>query len=87
MSVKMVGIDELRTAVEALNNCNETFLNGGQKPFTAEQLLKIWRAWKACAWDIFPDQWTDRQVKRALRGIVPTWDAEMKPTYPSDSAE
>lgn len=84
----ILGIDELRNAVAALNNVNETFLNGGPKPFTPEQLLTIYRAWKACEWDIWPDQWEERQYMRALRGIVPTFKpgkGGIEATYPKDA--
>jgi hypothetical protein len=79
----MTGIEELRACVEALNNCREDFLNPERDTMSAEQLLKIWRMWQESGktWDIWPDQWTKRQVKEALRGVVPRWNAQGKPVY------
>ncbi len=73
----MTGAEELRAAVKALSHCNETFLD----EFTAEQLLKLWRAWRACGWDYFPDQWTREQVRAAIyRGVVPEFSDPNHPT-------
>lgn len=76
-------MNELRAAVTALNECREDFLD----KYPAADLLNIWRAWRACGWDIYPDQWTDRQLREAttLR-IIPRWIASdegnaTKPDY------
>ncbi len=79
MTEKMTGIEELRTIVGAMDQCRESFMD----PFTAEEIVKIWRAWRACEFDIYPDQWSKRQVKEALRGIVPRFDSNEKPVYAS----
>jgi hypothetical protein len=82
MAEQMTGIDELRMCVDALNGCREDFLAAVRDPFSAEDLLKIWRAWRASEWDFYPDQWTPRQVREALRGIAPRWDKDTeKPVY------
>lgn len=70
----MTGIEELRAAVAFFDTCRESFnMATGDKDrdWTAEQLLKLWRAMRASGWDISPDQWTDKQLKQALRGIAP----------------
>ncbi len=71
MAIKETGIEHLRAVVAAFNNCRESFLD----PFTPEQLLKLHDAWTATAWDFRPDQWSERQVREALRGVVPQWNA------------
>ena len=75
----MTGAEELRTAVGALDNCTESFLDR----FTAEQLLQLWRVWNECGWDICPDQWTERQVREALQGKPPLWRYTKKNLVPS----
>lgn len=71
MSDERFGIDELRGAVALFGNCNETF----NQRFTADQLVALWRAYKASEWDFTPDRWQPRQVEEALAGKVPEWDA------------
>lgn len=71
-----LGIEELRRAVCLFNNCNEGF----NQQFGAEQLIIIYRAYKACGWDITPDRWEWWQVRDALMGLVPQWDNRQKPT-------
>lgn len=68
----MTGIEEIREAATAFSYNKEAF----NMSFTAEELLLIFRAWKASKWDIFPDQWEDRQVDEALEGIVPAWEPD-----------
>jgi hypothetical protein len=86
---KLVGIEELRAAVKLFDQCNESFNWSEHDPFTAEQLLAIYRAHKACKWYIDPDQWTDKQVKQALRGIVPEFlelsGVELEHAHASDT--
>lgn len=69
------GVDELRHAVQVLNDCREDFLDR----FTTDELLRIYRAWMASGWDFYPDQWTRLQVWGALRGIVPDWRGNETP--------
>ncbi len=71
------GIGELRLMVRNFGNCHESFLMN----FSAEELIKIHRAWLASGWDIFPDQWETNQVDDALNGIPPQWDKNEKPIY------
>lgn len=71
--MSLLGIDELRRAVRLFGNCNETF----NTEHTAENLLKIYRAYHACGWDITPDDWTPEQVMGATIGMVPEF-AESK---------
>jgi len=67
---KMSGVDQLRAAVRLFNNCNETF----NQKFTPEELMKLWRGYKLCEWDITPDDWTHGQVRRWLMdGDLPTF--------------
>lgn len=77
------GIERLRAAVAAFNNCNETFLD----PFTPEQLLRLHDAWKRATHDFYPDQWSARQVREAIgpRCIAPTWRAFAGATAPDYS--
>lgn len=77
MAEKTDSIDVLRDAVTAFGWCNETF----NQRFRVEDLLIIRRCWLAAEWDFFPDQWTQRQVKEALKGIVPRWTTDEKPDY------
>lgn len=77
MSDERFGIDELRGAVALFGNCNESF----NQLHTAEDLVKLWRAYKASEWDFAPDVWTKRQVEEALAGKAPEWDAGEDPLY------
>lgn len=77
MSKHAFGIDELRHMVRNFNDCNETF----NQQYTIEQLLQIHRMWMESGWDIYPDRWTERQLKEALEGTPPSWDDHEKPTY------
>lgn len=61
------GAEELRLIVRNMDNCNESF----NDRFTAEELIKIGRAWLASEWDISPDEWHEEQVQDALKGIPP----------------
>ena len=72
------GAEELRLIVSNMNTTSETF----NDRYTLEQLVQIGRMLLASEWDIYPDQWTDRQVREALKGIPPQWDkATEKPIY------
>lgn len=57
------GIERLRIAVSIFDRCRESFL----EPFSARDLLRIYDAHMQCEWDLYPDQWTDRQVDEAVR--------------------
>jgi hypothetical protein len=74
----MTGIEELREMLACLEHCKEDFL----VRFTTKQLFQLWRSWKSSEWDFYPDQWSERQVKEALRGKAPRWDDEQeRPVY------
>lgn len=82
---KLSGIEEIRRAVNAFDRCNEDWLS----TFSAIDLLKLFRAWRASDWDLFPDTWTGEQVHRALTGQTPDWsgeteDEELHARYVSD---
>jgi hypothetical protein len=73
----MSAIEDLRGVVRLFDGCREGF----NERFSAPQLIKLWRAYKASDWDYAPDQWTPRQVREALRGIPPQWDEDCKPKH------
>jgi len=73
--VYRTGAEELRLIVTNLGHCREGFLDR----YSAEQLLAIGRAQIACDWDIFPDQWTPKQIRGALLGRVPLFDDDGRP--------
>lgn len=77
--IEKSGIDHLRLMVKNFDYCNEGF----NEQFTVEELFKIHRAWQLSGWDMFPDQWTERQIQEALDGHVPEWDDE-RPVYRQD---
>lgn len=46
----------------------------GADRWTALDWLKLYAAYKACGWDITPDNWTWWQVEDAIeRGVAPRW--------------
>lgn len=64
-------IEELREMVRAFDYCREDFLTD----WTVGELLAIWRAWGACEWDLYPDQWSAQQAKEAAGlGKVPRFE-------------
>lgn len=70
-------MQKLRRYVNLFDNCNEDF----NSRFTIPELIKIAEMHATCGWDFYPDQWTDRQVKEALQGILPQWDSNERPSY------
>jgi hypothetical protein len=72
------GIDELRATVCTLDHNLESF----NQRFSALELLRIAACLRACEWDYMPDEWTEAQVKQALRGHVPHWATEDEPCKP-----
>lgn len=74
---KLFDIEKMRMAVNAFSYCNETFL----QRYRIADLMKIRLAWVKSEWDFFPDQWTERQVREALRGKAPMWDDNEQPIY------
>jgi hypothetical protein len=78
------GIEELRRMLRVFNDCVEDF----NMRYSFDELVKLYRAFRACGWEITPDEWTDRQVKEALRGKVPTWRlSNEEPFYGFTQAE
>lgn len=70
-------IDALRGAVNLFDHCNESF----NLKYTADELLKIYFMHCFADDDYFPDQWTEKQVKQALKGHIPKWDQDDNPIY------
>lgn len=72
-------IEELRHIVNNFDSCRESF----NTQFSLGELIKIHRAWMACDWDFYPDEWDPRQVKEVLLyGKIPQWDfATEKPLF------
>jgi len=81
MATERTGAEELRLIVENMNITREDF----NDRFTAEQLVQIGRMLLASEWDIYPDQWSDRQVREALAGKPPRFDARERPVYHDNS--
>ncbi len=78
VSNKVTGIDLLRCAVRLFNNGSEDFA----QDFDEDKLLKIAQAYKACEWDIHPDQWTEQQLIDLLDDDkIPEWDDNEQPLY------
>jgi hypothetical protein len=80
-------IDLLRHMVNSFDWCDESFLEHKTIP----QLLNIYQCWMRCGWDIMPDEWTQRQVMEAMRGICPDWVEQrgvgLKPVFHADRKE
>lgn len=76
------GAEELRLIVSNMDATREGFNDDK----TVEQLIQIGRMLLASEWDIYPDQWTRRQVREALKGRPPTWDDQERPTYDKPKA-
>lgn len=64
---ELSGPEFLRRVVGNMDAQNEAC----NEQFTPEQWLTITRAHLACEYDFYPDQWSARQIREALRGIVP----------------
>lgn len=75
--MKRSEIEILRLIVRNLNDCSETFL----QRFDAAQLVALGRAQLLSDWDIAPDRWSARQVREALEGKPPQFDAREEPLY------
>ena len=73
----MTGAELLRLIVSNLNTTRESF----NDQFSLEELVQIHRMFYLSDWDIYPDDWTKRQVKEALRGVPPQWTKDEKPKY------
>lgn len=72
------GIDQLVRSVRLFANCGTDWCH----QWTAAELLKIARAYRACAWDVPPDEWHPEQAKEAIRsGAPPEWDEHGHPVF------
>lgn len=71
------GAEELRLCISNMNTTNESF----NDRYSAEQLIQINRMLVLSGWDIYPDQWTQRQVREALAGTPPRFDDNERPIY------
>ena len=73
------GIEALRHAVELFRHNRESF----NYRYTAVELLLIADACARSDWDIWPDNWTTRQVEEAIKyGYAPNWkEDERTPIY------
>lgn len=80
-ALELAGVEKLRRAVRILDNNSESF----NYRFTAHELLAICEALLRSEHDISPSEWTDRQVREAIKGIPPKWGEDfrgnLKPVY------
>jgi len=77
--MRTFAIDELRHIAQNYSSVRESFL----QQFNLEELVMIHRCWMASGFDIAPDKWLPLQVTEALRGILPCWDDQEAPRFPS----
>jgi hypothetical protein len=71
------GIDLLRLIVRNADHTRESFWDDK----TPEQIVQIGRMLLSSGWDIYPDEWTERQVQEALAGKPPRWNRDEEPVY------
>ena len=71
------GAETLRLIVRNIGDCRESF----NDRFTLDELIKIHLMFLECGWDIYPDQWEERQIKEALERKIPKWDSMERPFY------
>ena len=74
---EMTGAELLRLIVSNINATRESF----NDKYSIDELIQIHRMFLLSDWDIYPDEWTKRQVKEALEGIPPQWTKNEKPKY------
>jgi hypothetical protein len=74
---RLSGAEELRLCVSNMNVVSESF----NDQFTTAQLLQIHRMHILSEWDIYPDKWTTRQLREALKGKPPMFDDNERPIY------
>lgn len=77
---ELTGAELLRLIVQNVNTTRESF----NDQYSLEELIQIHRMFLLSDWDIYPDDWTKRQVKEALQGIPPQWSKNEKPKYYSN---
>lgn len=73
----MTGAELLRLIVQNINTTHESF----NDQYSLDELIQIHKMFLLSDWDIYPDDWTKRQVKKALQGIPPQWTKNEKPKY------
>jgi hypothetical protein len=74
---ELTAAEELRILVSNLNVNSETF----NDKYSIEELIQINRMLMLADWEIYPDQWSQKQIKEALQGIPPSWKKDGKPEY------
>jgi hypothetical protein len=79
---QLTGIEYLRNMVEAFNGCREDFLDSGKRAFSVKQLMRIYDCWLRSPCDVYPDNWSKRQIQEALDyDMAPDWDENERPVY------
>jgi hypothetical protein len=69
--VEATTVDDLRRAVKIIDYMNESF----NQEYTGQELLRLIKVCWSSGWDVTPDEWTPRQVARALEdGTPPTFE-------------
>lgn len=74
---EMTGAELLRLIVQNISATTESF----NDQYSLEELVQIHRMFLLSDWDIYPDEWTRRQIKEALEGYPPQWTKNEKPKY------
>lgn len=80
---KRTGANTLRAIVRNMDATRESL----NDRFTVPELIAIYSAHLASEWDIYPDQWEERQLQEAILGKVPHWDANERPVYDKTPAK
>jgi hypothetical protein len=73
-------IEMLRHAVDCFDHCVEDVISD----WTIPELFNIYCCWMRCGFDYYPDEWTDRQLAEAKKGVCPEWDDRGTPVYAKD---
>jgi len=81
---KLTGVELLRFAVKYLSYNTESV----NQRFSAIELLNIAECARAAEWDMYPDQWTEKQLREAAKHrMVPDWSDESTPTMSKSRLE
>jgi hypothetical protein len=76
MQAPLDGPDELTRTYNLMRNTRNA------ERWTAEEWLRLGRAYRAGAWDVTPDEWTEQQLREALRKrnpLAPQWGYKSGP--------
>jgi hypothetical protein len=65
------GAERLRAVCKTMDATPESFLDA----FSPAEIIAIFEAHFAASWDYCPSTWTPRQVREAIRGTTPRWNA------------